>query len=393
MKLKYIAFLLFIFLGFSCHDDHEELATEAKRTVLVYMLANNSLASYGTTNIKDMIAGASAQNLNGGHLVLFYDMPNENPRLIEIVETKDNLSDYDTYTSYLKEHTIKTYTDDNSADPDVMLKAIQDVKTQFSAEEYGLILWSHGTAWIPSNINSMLKAFGQDGYNWLEVDELAKGIPDNVFKFIMFDACYMASIECVYELKNKAEYILASPTETMATGWPYKTIIPYFFQQTAQLEKIAEIFFDTYNKQSGDYRTATVSVTKTSELDNLAVIVKEILANKSESDIYGVDRSSQSMQRLEYLSKSGSYNPVLLFDFNDFIKQLATAEQYSRFTACMDKLITYEAHTPMAYFGNPNNSYPINRCCGLSAYVPLEKYPQVSAWYQERLKWYKAVYK
>lgn len=394
MKMKYIVFLLVLSLGLaSCSKDDNKEETEARRTVLVYMMANNSLSGYGANNIRDMIASASSKNLNGGHLILFYDMPNEKSRLIEIVETKENMNDTQIFNSYLEEHTIKTYTDENSANPEVLQEAIRDVKTQFSAEEYGLILWSHGTAWIPSNINNMLKAFGQDGYNWLEMDEVAKGIPDKSFNFIMFDACYMASVECVYELKNKADYILASPTETMATGWPYKSIMPYFFTQTAQLDKIADTFFNYYNTQSGDYQTATVSVVKTSELDNLVSIVKEILADKSESDIYNVNRSSASMQRLEYLVKSGSYNPVLLYDFNDFIKQLATAEQYSRFTACMDNLITYEAHTPMAYFGNPKRSYAINRSCGLSVYVPLEKYTQVNTWYQERLKWYQAVYK
>ena len=50
----------------------------------------------------------------------------------------------------------------------------------------------------------------------MEIDDLAKGLPDDLFDFILFDACYMASVECTYELRNKAEYILASPTETMA---------------------------------------------------------------------------------------------------------------------------------------------------------------------------------
>ena len=58
---------------------------------------------------------------------------------------------------------------------------------------------------------------------------------------------------------------------------------------------------------------------KTSELDNLKSAIHDILADKTESDIYSLD--PKNMQRLEYLYRS----PGMLYDFNDYIKQLATA--------------------------------------------------------------------
>lgn len=61
----------------------------------------------------------------------------------------------------------------------------------------------------------MLRSFGQDESNWMEIDELAEALPDHVFDFIMFDACYMASTESSLCFRDKADYILASPTEVL----------------------------------------------------------------------------------------------------------------------------------------------------------------------------------
>ena len=91
--------------------------------------------------------------------------------------------------------------------------------------------------------------------------------------------------------------ILASPTETMADGWPYEEMMPQLFATDLQLEKVGETFYNHYLNNTYPY--ATVSLTKTSELDNLKSVTHDILADKTESDIYSLD--PKKMQRLEYL--------------------------------------------------------------------------------------------
>ena len=384
MKVKFIAFLLTLFFGLTgCSKEDNGPDSPANRTVLVYILGNNSLSGYDSSNIQQMVNSASAKNLNGGNLIVYWVQKGEKPKLIQIKENSKGV---------VTKNLIKEYDTPNSASPEALQGVFRDMVDLFPAEEYGLVLWSHGSAWIPADYVNMLKAFGQDGSNWMEVDEMAKGIPNDLFHFILFDACYMASVECIYELKDKADYIMGSPTETMGAGWPYQEMLPQFFTRTLDLKKIGETFYNYYNAQSGDYRTATVSLAKTSEIDALTSVVREILSTKSESDIYGTDRTK--MQKLEFLGK-GSYtvSPCLLYDFDDYIKQLATPEQYARFQECMKKLIVYEAHTETAYFGALYRSYDIERCSGLTVYVPQENLPKMNAWYQERLKWYTAVYK
>ena len=73
----------------------------------------------------------------------------------------------------------------------------------------------------------MLKSFGAEGGKNMEIYELAEGIPDEYhFDFLLFDVCSMGGIECVYELRDKADYIVASPAEVLVAGFPYKNILP-----------------------------------------------------------------------------------------------------------------------------------------------------------------------
>ena len=331
MKFKLITLFIILCLGFTSCSENETPEPRTTRTILVYMMANNSLNSFASKNIESMIEGATSKNLNGGNLIVYYAPAGSPPELLRIK-----------------------------------------------------VLWSHGTAWLPSDYQNKLKAFGQDGNNWMEIDDLAKGLPDDLFDFILFDACYMASVECTYELRNKAEYILASPTETMADGWPYEEMMPQLFATDLQLEKVGETFYNHYLNNTYPY--ATVSLTKTSELDNLKSVTHDILADKTESDIYSLD--PKKMQRLEYLYRS----PGMLYDFNDYIKQLATAEQYDRFISCLDKAVVYKAHTPKSYYAAIGNALPIKSYCGLTIFVPQESLPKMLEWYKQRVGWYKAVY-
>lgn len=375
MKLKQILCLLIICLGFAnCSNDDIPEPTPV-RTILVYIMANNSLNSYATKNIESMIDAVTQGDLNGGNLIVFHAARGAEPELLQI--KKEN--------GVANKFHIKEYTSLDPTDPVVMKQVLQDMISLYPANSYGLILWSHGTSWLPSEYKTMSKAFGQHGSNWMEIDELAQGIPDDLFDFILFDACYMASVECAYELRNKTDYILASPTETMGDGWPYAEMVPQLFVNNLRLETICQTFYNYYNQLSGYYRTATVSLTQTSELENLANIVHEILENKTEIELISTDRSQ--MQRLEYLPNSNG----MLYDFSDFIRQLATDEQYARFTACLHNVVQYEAHTPTAFFAKPNNSYTIDHCCGLTSFVPQAE-SELYNWYKAHVSWYKAVF-
>ena len=159
MKLK-LLLLLVPLLGIwtGCSDDEPEIQTST-RTVLVYMMANNSLEKFTDDNIDAMIEGASYGRLNNGNLLIYYaGSGTDDHSLYTIADNQTQL--------------VKQYDEQDPTDPAVMQQVIADVVSQYPAESYGLILWSHGTGWLPSDFNSMLRAFGQDGNRWMEIDEL-----------------------------------------------------------------------------------------------------------------------------------------------------------------------------------------------------------------------------
>lgn len=166
MKFKLITLFIILCLGFTSCSENETPEPRTPRTILVYMMANNSLNSFASKNIESMIEGATGKNLNGGNLIVYYAPSGSNPELLQIKEEN----------GIVKKFHLKDYEKQNSADPDVMRSVISEVVSQYPADSYGLVLWSHGTAWLPSDYQNKLKAFGQDGNNWMEIDDLAKGV-------------------------------------------------------------------------------------------------------------------------------------------------------------------------------------------------------------------------
>lgn len=380
---NYIVAFIFILSSFlSCSDEvpaPDPSGNPVDRTVLIYMAADNNLSTFAYNNIDLILKGAAAANLEGGNLLVYFDPIDRTPQLLRITKGKDGKA---------VQTVVKTYEEQNSASADVLHTLIDEVLEDYPAQSYGLVLWSHGTAWFPSNIFSMLRSFAQDGSKVMEIDQLQVALPDKVFDFILFDACYMASTEVIYALRNKADYILASPTETMAYGFPYEKILTPMFEETADLESICREFYTYYDQQDPYYnRSGTVSLSATAPMEKLAGIVKEIVKGKEET-IYNLPIND--MQHLEHLT--GTYHA--LYDLDDYISRLATPEQYVKFSQCLDEVVRYKQHTPSAtyvYGGLTGTQVAIRHFSGHSIYVPQKALSSLNEWYKNT-EWYKAVY-
>lgn len=375
MKIKYIIYsvLLALLLG-GCSKEDIEITGPAKRTVLAYMVASN-LGGDIRANIGQMMTVASNKERNGGNLVVYYSENKSRSYLFQIKEDKKG---------NIVTDTVHFYENQSAVLPETMHSVVKEVTELFPAESYGLILSSHGTSWLPGNFSS-LRSFGEENYKYMEITEINEALEGFHFDFMLFDACYMNGIECAYELKDKTDYFLGSPTEVLARGFPYEDFLPALFKDKADLETVAKSFYDYYsNNGNGSY--GTVSLIKTSELDELALIVKDIMKDKTEDDIYALPLSN--MQILEYLTYS---SPHMLYDFDDFVKYLANSEQYERFIASMEKAIVSKYTTPYSYYNALGGPRKIERFSGLSVFVPQPSLTKLLDWYKQ-LAWYKAVY-
>lgn len=95
----------------------------------------------------------------------------------------------------------------------------------------------------------------------------------------------MSSIEVIYELKDKTNYIIASNAEVLNTSFPYHKIVPYLFDGISGLEELSRQYYEFYNEKEGLERSCTISLIKTKELDNLAQESRFILDRKMNFEI------------------------------------------------------------------------------------------------------------
>ena len=77
--------------------------------------------------------------------------------------------------------------------------------------------------------NALTRAYGPDGEEYMSAGDLAEGLSEIKFDYVIFDVCFMSSIELLYDLKDNARYILASPAEIMGKGIPYHKVLPLLF--------------------------------------------------------------------------------------------------------------------------------------------------------------------
>lgn len=372
---KYIVIGLIVFLGGACRKDDPVLPEWSDRTILVYMAADNNLNSDAAANINKMLKGMEEVN---GRLVIYIDPLGDVPRLLSIKGGKDCVLD-----------TVETYPEENSASVQVLSRVIEDTRRLFPAHSYGLILWSHGLAWLPATysfpgaysyglVNTgeevpRTKYFGEDETpvngthrSFIDTRELHKAVSGK-FSFILFDACFMSSIEVLYELRNKTDYFIASPAEVIADGFPYDKIMTFFGGNENDLKQICREFYNYYASYpgGGQWQSAAIALTKASELEPLVVKTREILSGKTdfgEAWTYPVSRPDL---------------PRVFFDLNDYIRNMATEAQYAGFKAQLEKTVIYKAVTPK-FFGK---EVPADKFSGLSTYIPFQKWSSINSYY------------
>ena len=324
-----------------------------------------------------------------------YDVPNP-PRLMRIYRGPDGAAHVDTLKTY-SEMTV-------SASKESLRQVFEDIQRMFPARHYGMLISSHGTGWIPGGYDSGSEAstlrerivepetpwpltkalcnqFSGSGRNvrtrWLEFSDFVDAIPMKL-DYMVIDACLMGTVEVVYELKDICDYLVVSPTEVMEYGMIYKTLSwDMLAGSKADLRTYCEEFYDYYNNHaSAPY--GTITLVDCSRVDALSDAFAAILdAHRDALDI----RLSGRVQRYYY----GSSSLRFYYDLRDLCVQLgASSAELERLDAALDACIPYHAETP--YFFDLR----LERCCGLSVYIPDPAKTKLNTFYSG-LSWNRKV--
>lgn len=397
-RLLYLCVTIAMLASCSNEIPEQEEASFNGRTILVYLVANNSatnLDRYLKTNILWMYQNMATDS-DSCRLLVYY-RPSQNDGLIAEPSILEFISDgkghingrsalsTEEFSDVFGEATVlRTYIETegyNATDPEVMAQVFRDMQTAAPSNSYGLIFGSHASGWMPASA-TVSRAFGDDDGYSINIPEL-RDVLTNSFAsgnldFILLDACMMGSVEVAYELRNVADYCIASVMETPASGFPYQRMFHYLSDTDVDYQRICTAFTDYY--QSG---WGTCTAIDCSRLDNLADAVAGELQN------HAADISTLDYQNIQQYGGSSYRN--FSFDIGDFFRQLNGGTIPASIQTALDQAVIAKSCIPGKYSYLPE--VDADRFCGIGMFFP-EYTGRTISWedyYRTSISWYQAV--
>jgi len=391
-----------IVLMSSCQWLDEPEAVPARRVVLMYAAAYNNLSPDIEQDVKELCEGSVPDSCNPDILLVYdhhtssygdYSTP-VSPVLYRAYKDKEG-------TVY--RDTVKVYPDtDVSSSAEAVNKALTDAQRLFPASSYGLVFSSHGTGWLPENYTEednggsdieflsaraarrasihLTKSLGHENKHEIDIRQLAEAIPMKL-DFFLIDACLMGCVEVAYELKDKCDLIVFSPTEILTNGFIYTDLASRLLDiSVPDIKQVCEDYFNFYNDRTDYYKAATITMVDCSKLDALAAVCSEIIS-AHRSGIAAVNRSSvQAYHRDDY----GMYPLRKFYDLKDLLeKGGATEQELARLDSALGECVVLSRATPWFL------SRKLDRVCGLSMYFPYPDKEELNDYYKT-LSWNKA---
>ena len=284
---------------------------------------------------------------------------------------------------------------------DAMRTLLEKARDLYPSDHYGMVFSSHGNGWLPSGFYAnperfrsssaqrraprieapdnfplygtpgviRTKSLGPEFYyepegttrlsTEMDIDDMAAAIPMHL-DYLLFDACLMGGVEVAWALQKVADYVGFSQAEVLTEGFDYTTLASHLLQATPDPTAVCDDFYQYYEKQTGEYHSATISLIRTSELEALARACKPLF-EKYRTAIGGLKASG-----VQGFGGTKHY----FYDLADILaKAGASAEEMAGVQAALDRCIVYKGNTGQ-YYSAYGGTYEIKAFCGLSVYLP-----------------------
>ena len=362
---------LFIVVGVSCSngdspDGPDVPVTPVGQTVFMFFPWSNSLLSDFRRTVEDMQTVVAQRSMKDERIMVFMATSEREAVLFELKKQNGRcLTD-----------TLRRYSDRPFTSRQWLTSLFSEVMTLAPASRYGMVVGCHGLAWVPvqgqrnarKKLGSQEKIDEEDNLykeeridkegepndlmhfevqgpvttrfiggtypeTQIETTDLADAMADAGFhtEYILFDACYMSSVEVAYELKDVTHYLIASPTEVLSYGFPYITMGKHLLG-TPNYKGIVDSFISFYSSYNLPY--GTVAVTDCTQLDALAAIAQQINAADAEQLV------PNGVQIMD------GYSPTLFYDLGHLmsLKDAGTVLT-AAFAEQLEKTVPYKGHT------------------------------------------------
>jgi hypothetical protein len=179
---------------------------------------------------------------------------------------------------------ISVYNQSKTASDKELTSFLKKSFSKSTTSKKMLVIYSHG--------------IGPDGLKDYSTMELKQSILDNVphLDVLWFDACYMANLEFLFEIKKYSTYTIASEDSEFSSGLPFERLVNLtnFNEALTASKFLATEFISSYSyikngsqKDNVAMSSSTISVIDNSKLDNFVKLfskVKPILNSLSAKD-------------------------------------------------------------------------------------------------------------
>ena len=266
---------------------------------------------------------------------------------------------------------------------DTLSRVLAAIQHRYPAKHSYLIVSSHASGWLPAGYYGNLSeqgyipiatTIGQElapdkkHLYEMELTRFAARLPFH-FDAIFFDACLMGGVETAFELRNKCDYVGFSPTEILAHGMYYDTMVEHLTK--GEIVKVAEDYMSYYRHRTGS-RCGTYSVIDCQRLDTLARACSTVFANHRAA-MAGID--PESLQ--QYFRGEHPW----YYDLRDVAVGLgATEEEMTALDGAFAQCVVFKDHTETFLELN------ISHSCGLSTYLPKTGNDELNTCYK-KLRW------
>lgn len=397
----------------SCSEEAFDTDSVNKQTILVFYpwtgsKSNTGLLGYLQNNIDSICDGIiDRKGLNNSRVLVFLSDKYNHSTLYDL--------QYNATTKSVDRVPLKEYEGASYASAEGIADIMNEVKTQADALNYALIVGVHGCGWTyasdwsrypyyarpsvtrPRDNNFSGIQFGPDpnapltrffgsvslAENAMDISTLAEGIRESGLKmqYILFDACYMSNIETAYELKDVTNYMIASGSEIMAAGLPYRLMWSYLNSSTPNYSSIVSTSVNFY-KNNSSAPFCNLAAIDCRQLEKLAGVMKDINAEYQLS-------ASVSLDSIQHLD---GFRPNLFYDLETYVDSLhPSGYLLDQFKSQLKLTIKASDHTDEAYTCiYSSDSFKIKNYCGITISDPSQHSVAIKG--REKTGWWKATH-
>ena len=416
IKKLFTLFICMISLAMTftgCSEEAFDTDSVNKQTILVFYPWTGDKSRTGLlgdlqNNIDSICDGIiDRKGLNNSRVLVFLSDKYNHSTLYDL--------QYNATTKSVDRVPLKEYEGASYASAEGIADIMNEVKTQASALNYALIVGVHGCGWTyasdwsrypyyarpsvtrPSDNNFSGIQFGPDpnapltrffgsvslAENAMDISTLAEGIRESGLKmqYILFDACYMSNIETAYELKDVTNYMIASGSEIMAAGLPYRSMWSYLNSSTPNYSGIVSTSVNFY-KNNSSAPFCNLAAIDCRQVEKLAGVMKDINA---ENQLL----ASVSLDSIQHLD---GFRPNLFYDLETYVDSLhPSGYLLDQFKNQLKLTIKASDHTDEAYTYIFSPDYiKIKNYCGITISDPSQHSVAIKG--REKTGWWKATH-